>query len=264
MSLTSLYVYDKETKRIHRIGDERHDALYVINGEIRYHNLQNGDGGGVKDEDGCGYVILESEDGFLENEFGILDKRYEEEIKAYLGAPSPSSENEEPHPEEPLTEEEQFVEAVNDAIYPHSLNEAGELGAKKIAKRFGLAVAKEALEIGVQQYLRYDYAFGADVSTESVEKLLSKLGGIATNLRKSPEDAAMSHIVALARSSFFYWNNKKGWAILKSCIDKTNNVGLRRQALDDLLQITRTSENWSQWKSRVEEYAEMLEEKENG
>ena len=81
MSLTSLYVYDKETKRIHRIGDERHEALYVINGEIRYHNLQNGDGGGVKDEEGCGYVILESEDGFLENEFGILDKRYEEEIQ---------------------------------------------------------------------------------------------------------------------------------------------------------------------------------------
>lgn len=88
MSLTSLYVYDKETKRIHRIGDDNHDALYVINGEIRYHNLQNGDGGGVKDKDGYSYVILESEDGFLENEFGIIDKRFEKEIQAYFNEPT--------------------------------------------------------------------------------------------------------------------------------------------------------------------------------
>lgn len=90
MALTDLYVLDKESHCIHKLGDQAHDGLYVMNGEIRYYNLQNGDGGGVRDEDGCGYVILESDAGFLEDEFGIIDKRFEKEIRAYLSSLSPS------------------------------------------------------------------------------------------------------------------------------------------------------------------------------
>lgn len=85
MSLTSLYVFDRETKRIHRIGDDPHDALYVRNGAIRYHNMKNGDGGGCENDHSYGYVILQSKDGFLEDEFGIIiDKRFEKEIQVYL------------------------------------------------------------------------------------------------------------------------------------------------------------------------------------
>lgn len=66
MSNTDIYVRDKQSGRIHRIGDDRHDNLCINNqGELEYMNLQNGDGcrighdmGGyefVPNQDCCGY-----------------------------------------------------------------------------------------------------------------------------------------------------------------------------------------------------------------
>ena len=97
--LSRLYVYDKQSKCIHRIGDDRHDALDVRNGELRYHNLQNGDGGGTEDVEGYGYVILNSDNGSLLDEVAsyytgeeaICDLRFEEQIKEYLHGHSESN-----------------------------------------------------------------------------------------------------------------------------------------------------------------------------
>lgn len=42
---TDLYIRDKNSGRIHRVGDECHDALWVdVDGTVHYSNLQNGDG----------------------------------------------------------------------------------------------------------------------------------------------------------------------------------------------------------------------------
>ena len=85
MTLCDLYVLDKHNGRIHKIGTEQHDGLWVSNkGYIVYHNLQNGDGGTAKDDPEDGYVILETDFGMLETEYGICDKRYEKEIEEYL------------------------------------------------------------------------------------------------------------------------------------------------------------------------------------
>lgn len=40
-----LYIRDKDSGRIHRVGDKCHDALWVdVDGTVHYSNLQNGDG----------------------------------------------------------------------------------------------------------------------------------------------------------------------------------------------------------------------------
>ena len=45
MSLTDLWIRDKYSGRIHKIGDNPHDCLTVDEeGTIHYHNLQCGDG----------------------------------------------------------------------------------------------------------------------------------------------------------------------------------------------------------------------------
>lgn len=82
--LTDLYVIDKTNGRIHRIGDEQHDSLHTVDGQVHYYNLQNGDGGGVKSEDGYGYCILYSDSGMLTDEYGVIDGRFEDEIERYL------------------------------------------------------------------------------------------------------------------------------------------------------------------------------------
>lgn len=88
---TALYVIDvdSEQRRVHRIGTDIHDSLWVCdldgNREIHYRNMQCGDGGTAEERKGYGYVILQSEDGYLTNEYGkIIDRRFVNEIKQFL------------------------------------------------------------------------------------------------------------------------------------------------------------------------------------
>lgn len=87
----SLFVIDVGSKqrRIHRIGTDIHDALSVhdLDGEreVHYYNMQCGDGGTAEERKGYGYVILQSDGGYLTNEYGkIIDRRFVKEIKQFL------------------------------------------------------------------------------------------------------------------------------------------------------------------------------------
>ena len=45
MALIDLFVRDKITGEVHRVGEDVHDGLWVDdNGTVHYHNMQNGDG----------------------------------------------------------------------------------------------------------------------------------------------------------------------------------------------------------------------------
>ena len=77
------YVRDKETGRIHKVGTDQHDSIWVdAAGELHYHNMQNGDGCSGKShlDSGCGYEFVQSECGEIvfEDEGGniiALDSR---------------------------------------------------------------------------------------------------------------------------------------------------------------------------------------------
>ena len=81
---TNIYVYDTEMDQIMTVDSDTHHALSIDENGLHYRNLQNGDGGCTEERKECGYVILHSRDGRLEDEFGIVDKRYEDRIRKYL------------------------------------------------------------------------------------------------------------------------------------------------------------------------------------
>lgn len=66
--LTDIYVQDKQSGKIHRLGTDPHDAIWVDeNGTLHYMNMQNGDGcDGDGDDEGCGYRFCASDCGVLE------------------------------------------------------------------------------------------------------------------------------------------------------------------------------------------------------
>lgn len=62
MSLTDIYIRDKQTDEIYRVGDNPHDMLIITEAnELQYHNLQNGDGCRTGDDCG-GYEFVPNED----------------------------------------------------------------------------------------------------------------------------------------------------------------------------------------------------------
>lgn len=66
-SLTDIYVRDKWSGEIHRVGDDQHDQLTIWNdGQLHYYNLHNGDGCSTGDtrRDGCGYEFVPNVDDY--------------------------------------------------------------------------------------------------------------------------------------------------------------------------------------------------------
>ena len=72
-SLTDLYIKDRHSGLIHKIGTNRHDSLSVTDkGTVTYENLQNGDGcigyaSKLADKDTFGYEFVTSESGMPES-----------------------------------------------------------------------------------------------------------------------------------------------------------------------------------------------------
>ena len=57
--LTSLYIRDKQSGVVRRIGDDQHDMLCIDSGKLFYHNLHNGEG--------CFLVVLNGDYEFVDN-----------------------------------------------------------------------------------------------------------------------------------------------------------------------------------------------------
>lgn len=80
-----LYVLDKHSHKIHKVGTDPHDSLCIGLGEVSYYNLQNGDGGRYRDTPNSGYVILNTQNGMFTDEYGeIMDERYPELIRKFI------------------------------------------------------------------------------------------------------------------------------------------------------------------------------------
>lgn len=67
---TDIYVQEKQSGNIHKLGTDPHDAIWVDrNGIVRYMNLQNGDGcSGDGNDEGFGYRFCASDCGELEEQ----------------------------------------------------------------------------------------------------------------------------------------------------------------------------------------------------
>lgn len=63
-SLTDIYIRDKETGTIRRVGDDQHDQLVISgDGHLHYFNLHNGDGCTTGDRgEGYGYEFVPNTD----------------------------------------------------------------------------------------------------------------------------------------------------------------------------------------------------------
>lgn len=82
--LCDLYVIDKTSGRIHRIGSNAHDSLIVYGDGVRYFNMQNGDGGGTDNDEHSGYCIIQTVHGSFAEDVGIWDDRFREQIKKFM------------------------------------------------------------------------------------------------------------------------------------------------------------------------------------
>ena len=145
---------------------------------------------------------------------------------------------------------------VNERIRPYTLNEKGQADIAKLVKQYPYELLRECIDIGVASYFRYDK--NGELTQDSVNDFLNKLGGIAFNKSKSPIDQEISHLVSIGRMRFNYWDKNRATQILHNYVKELGAYWDENAVLEDLqgetVRLMNTSGNWSQWKANMEQW----------
>ncbi|OHB54278.1 MAG: hypothetical protein A2173_02460 [Planctomycetes bacterium RBG_13_44_8b] len=147
------------------------------------------------------------------------------------------------------------VKYIDKKIDKFQLNENGRRTIEKLINKFSLPDILDAIDISAKKYLKYDTS--DDLTKDSVEDFIDKIGGILTVKSRSPIEQKLAYIKGICRNRFEYWDSKKGSMILNEYVNALKKYGWsEKQILDDLeneLELeTKESNSWSEWKCFVE------------
>lgn len=145
---------------------------------------------------------------------------------------------------------------ISEKIHPYSLNEKGQAGIARLVKQYPYELLIECIDIGVSSYFKYDE--NGELTNDSVNDFLDKLGGIAFNKSRSPIDQEISHLVNIGKMKFDYWNKNRASQILLNYVKELRPYWKEEDILNDLkgdtVRLMNNSKNWSQWTANMEQW----------
>ena len=146
---------------------------------------------------------------------------------------------------------------IKEKISPFSLNECGMADISRIARLYPYELLLECIDIGVSSYFEYD-EYG-NLTKESVQIFLNKLGGIAYNKSRSPIDKEIYHLKNIGKQKFLYWNQKRADDLLNEYVQSLYCYGWNESMiLSDLrgesLRMMNASFTWEQWNHTLDRW----------
>lgn len=150
------------------------------------------------------------------------------------------------------------IDYIDNKIDNFSLNDSGKLKIAAFTKKYGLADILESVDISATKYLRYDSE--GNLTQESVEDFINKIGGILFNKNKSPVEQKLSYIKGICRNRI-YWNDRNGSIILNNYAKALRNYGwiddrILKDLDEELIPKTKEARNWTEWRELVEQWTE--------
>lgn len=148
-----------------------------------------------------------------------------------------------------------LIEYVESKISPHKLNDSGVTKVSILLKKFSIDEIFDAIDKGAKTYLKFDDV--GQLTKESVNLFINKLGGIAAYQKKPLVDQKIHYIKGICRNRFSYWDDKKGLAILGSYVKALRTYGWsEEQILHDLetevSALAKSAKNWSEWREKMD------------
>ena len=149
---------------------------------------------------------------------------------------------------------EEFIDYIEEKIYPYTLRENGRANISSLFRKYSEDLLIECVDIGVSQYFQYDS--NGNLTQDSAQQFLNKLGGIAYNKSRDPIDQEIHHQKNKCKKSYAYWNDGKAEEIFNDYIRALRNAGWSdEQVLNDLQtevsRLTNSSHNWTQWSNQM-------------
>ena len=150
-----------------------------------------------------------------------------------------------------------FICYVEKRTHPYTFRENGRAKLSEIFRKYSESLLLECVDIGIKQYFKYDE--NGQLTQNSVEQFLEKLGGIAYNKSRSPIDQELSRIRNYCKKNFAYWNDQQCEEILLRYTRALKNAGWSEtEILDDLQtevkRVCNSSSSWTRWAGTMENW----------
>ena len=144
---------------------------------------------------------------------------------------------------------------VKEKISPYTLNERGIADLAQLVRQYPYELLLECIDIGVASYFQYDKE--GNLTRESVQTFLNKLGGIAYNKSRSPVDQEIYHLKNKGKCKFTYWDPQRADDLLHEYEQALHLYGWSESMiLSDLrgesARMMNNSSNWTQWTQTLE------------
>jgi hypothetical protein len=140
---------------------------------------------------------------------------------------------------------EKLVDYINERIPRFYINENGIKNIRSSLRKYGLSEMLESVSISADQYI--EYSKGDSIYSSSVDKFLNYIPKIAKNRdlqRKKPYMRDLYRIRSYMKSKGFYIGYE-AIGLLECAYKKLDDF-------DELESIVTTSNNWSEWRARME------------
>lgn len=156
---------------------------------------------------------------------------------------------------------DEFLQLVNEQIYPFLLSEPMKISLKNLLRRFPYELLVECVDISYEKYMRFDD--DGTPTRESAADFLQKIGGIAHNKSVPPLEGAVKHVLGTAKVAFDYWNERVAGQIVWTYVDALRGAGWTDDSIiadlqDECMVLIKKSRNWSQWKGSMENWIEDI------
>ena len=148
-----------------------------------------------------------------------------------------------------------FISYIETRTYPYTFRENGRARLSELFRKYPEELLMECIDIGIKNYFQYDN--NGELTQDSVEEFLKKLGGIAYNKSRSPIDQEINRLKNKGNTQFAYWNSQKANDLLHEYVQALCSYGWSESmVLDDLREdsvyMMNKSKNWTEWSETME------------
>lgn len=146
---------------------------------------------------------------------------------------------------------------IKEKIYPYALNDRGKANIAQLERQYSYEELLEYIDIGISTYFKYDA--DGDLTRESIETFLNKLGGIAFIKSMAPLEQEIYHLKNKGKRQFSYWDPNRADSLLHKYVDALRLQGWNESMILSDLQgesarLMSNSKNWTAWCHAIEEW----------
>lgn len=149
---------------------------------------------------------------------------------------------------------------LNDVIYPFTISESTSKKLQTQLKKYGLNSMINAIDESVK-YLRYN--INNELTEDSVNTMISKIGGILYLTNKPEVEQKVSYIKGICKNRFNYWDHQRGSILLNDYIKALRSKGYSEESIlndieNELIPHAKLCSNWATWRSNIEKWIDDI------